>query len=177
MIDNNKVEYLCRLIDRLDDCDKYTDACDEAIEVIGQYIKILEQPASPGWKEFRTYLFKKMQEEIDECTEDDDGEYEGCLRVARSFIATIPPPQPIACEDETDSQHISCEEKLLQFYEPHPTGGDARVRISAEKAIDSQKGSASKRGHEYKSDKAALDDFIVCHHAHYITTDTEEASE
>ena len=85
MIDNNKVEYLCRLIDRLDDCDKYTDACDEAIEVIGQYIKILEQPASPGWKEFK-----------------------------RDMYNAVAPPQHIACEGETESQHIDCEGEAMR---------------------------------------------------------------
>ena len=46
----NRIEYLSRLIDRLGDDEVYIDACDEAMEVIGEYIKLLEQPSpASGW--------------------------------------------------------------------------------------------------------------------------------
>ena len=154
----------------------------EALRYIQKALK--QQPASPGWMPIES-----APEDRNILVWESGIVYEVRISSMYKKFVHVPyagfspmwwmekpkPPQPIACEDENESQSIACEEMLLQFYEPHPTGGDARVRISVEKAIDSQKRSASKRGHEYESDKAALDDFIVCHHAHYITTTTEEA--
>ena len=109
--------------------------------------RLKQQPASPGWKEFK-----------------------------RDMYDAVAPPQPIACEQETDSQSIGCE--LLEYATPHPSGGTCYTRLTKHQATEYQKKYAKKeKGYTYESDKAALDDFIVCHHAHYITTDTEEASE
>jgi hypothetical protein len=52
---------------------------------------------------------------------------------------------------------------MLQFHEPHPTGGDCVVKISEEKAIEYQKSIRN-----YESDEDALDDFIAIHFAYYV---------
>ena len=87
-------------------------ANDASYELGRKAVEILKQPASPGWEEFRTYLFKKLQEEIDGCLEDGQGEYEICLRATRSFIATIPPPQHIDCDSGDEVQQGGCEGAL-----------------------------------------------------------------
>jgi len=57
------------------------------------------------------------------------------------------------------SEHLTrmiAEDAILTFAEPHPTGGDAVVTITARKAVAFQM-----RGRDYESDEAALDDFMV----------------
>ena len=56
----------------------------------------------------------------------------------------------------------------LVFFEPHHTGGDAKIVITSEKAIEYQK-----KRRDYSSDEEALLDFISIHWALEVTDELQ----
>ena len=58
--------------------------------------------------------------------------------------------------------------EILEYIEPHPSGGTCRVRMSSQQAIDWVK----KVHSEYLTDKQALNDFIVIHYAYWVEKHT-----
>lgn len=59
--------------------------------------------------------------------------------------------------------------RLYEFHEPHPTGGDCVVRLTARQAID-----YSKKVHgDVVSDEEHLNNFIAIHWAYPVIIDLE----
>ena len=63
-------------------------------------------------------------------------------------------------EKQNDCPTVEEQKSILEFVEPHPTGGTCYVRISKEKAIAWQK-----RKWPQATDEDALEDFKVVHWA------------
>ena len=55
---------------------------------------------------------------------------------------------------------------LLEYLEPHPSGGTCRVRMTEQQAID-----WTKKMHPELTDEQALDDFAVIHWAYWVKED------
>ena len=53
--------------------------------------------------------------------------------------------------------------KLLEFLEPHPSGGTCRVRMTEQQAID-----YTKKIHPELTDERALEDFTIIHWAYWV---------
>lgn len=60
---------------------------------------------------------------------------------------------------------------ILEYNEPHPSGGNCRVTLTRQQAID-----WTKKLHPELTDEQALEDFIIVHWAYWVEYQTVNLS-